>query len=90
MRRGSKVLVTGIGGGVALFALQFAVAAGARVWVTSSSDDKIRRAVKLGAAGGVNYKTGSLKRALRAAVPDGFDVVVDGAPPEWPGCSRRP
>ena len=39
-----KVLITGIGGGVALFALRFAVAAGARVYVTSGDDEKIAKA----------------------------------------------
>ncbi|HJT86223.1 MAG TPA: NAD(P)-dependent alcohol dehydrogenase, partial [Bryobacteraceae bacterium] len=43
-------------GGVSIFALQFARAAGARVLVTSSSSEKIRRAVELGAAGGIDYK----------------------------------
>lgn len=55
LQSGEKVLITGIGGGVATFALQFAVAAGAKVWVTSSSPDKIQRAVELGAQGGYNY-----------------------------------
>ena len=41
---GRNVLVTGIGGGVALAALQFAVALGCRVWVTSGDDAKIARA----------------------------------------------
>ena len=50
------VLITGIGGGVALFALQFALAAGARVFVTSSSAEKLARARALGAAGGANYR----------------------------------
>jgi NADPH:quinone reductase-like Zn-dependent oxidoreductase len=56
--KGQNVLVTGIGGGVALFALQYAVAAGANVYVTSSSDSKIERALQYGAAGGVNYRQG--------------------------------
>lgn len=56
VQKGDNVLVTGIGGGVALFALQFAVAAGANVYVTSSSSEKIRKAVDMGAKGGVNYK----------------------------------
>jgi NADPH:quinone reductase-like Zn-dependent oxidoreductase len=56
---GSKVLVTGVGGGVALFALQFAVALGAEVYVTSSSRSKIEKAKALGAIGGVNYTKGS-------------------------------
>ena len=53
---GSTVLVQGTGG-VSLFALQFARMAGARVIVTSSSDQKLARARELGACGGINYKT---------------------------------
>jgi NADPH:quinone reductase-like Zn-dependent oxidoreductase len=53
---GSTVLVQGTGG-VSLFALQFARTAGARVIVTSSSDQKLARARELGASAGINYKT---------------------------------
>jgi NADPH:quinone reductase-like Zn-dependent oxidoreductase len=42
---------------VSTFGLQFAVAAGARPIITSSSDDKLRQAKELGAVGTVNYKT---------------------------------
>jgi zinc-binding alcohol dehydrogenase/oxidoreductase len=78
LRPTDRVLVTGIGGGVALFALQFAVAAGAEVWVTSSSEDKIARAVALGAKGGHNY-TQSGWAAAAAKSPGLFDVIVDSA-----------
>ncbi len=54
---GETVLIHGIGGGVALAALQFAKAAGARAIVTSSSDDKLERARHLGADGAINYRT---------------------------------
>lgn len=74
---GERVLVSGIGGGVALFALQFAVAQGAEVWVTSSSADKIKRAVELGAKGGYDYTQAGWAKA--AAAGGFFDVVVDGA-----------
>ncbi|HMD61443.1 MAG TPA: zinc-binding dehydrogenase, partial [Opitutaceae bacterium] len=75
---GERVLVTGIGGGVALFALQFAVASGNEAWVTSSSDDKIARAVALGARGGFRYdRAGWAEGAAGLAGP--FDVIVDGA-----------
>ena len=78
LQPGECVLITGIGGGVALFALQFAVAAGAEVWVTSSSTDKIARAVALGAKGGFDYKaTGWAKAAAQR--PGLFDVIVDSA-----------
>ena len=52
---GETVLVLGTGG-VAIFALQFAVAAGARVIVTSSSDEKLQRARQLGADISINYR----------------------------------
>ncbi|KAJ2915253.1 hypothetical protein MD484_g5165, partial [Candolleomyces efflorescens] len=53
---GHNVLITGIGGGVALLALQFCIASGANVYVTSGTKEKIDRAVELGAKGGANYK----------------------------------
>ena len=59
VKAGDTVLVTGAGGGVALTALQLCVAAGARVYVTSGSADKVARAVALGARGGVLYKDGA-------------------------------
>jgi len=46
---GRSILITGIGGGVALMALLFMTAAGANVFVTSSSEEKIEKAKKLGA-----------------------------------------
>ena len=56
LRPGETVLTLGTGG-VSLFALQIARLAGARVIVTSSSDEKLARAKQLGASDGVNYKT---------------------------------
>lgn len=73
-----KVLITGIGGGVALFALQYAVAAGAKVYVTSGSQEKIDKAIQLGAIGGVNYTQGNWSQSLQE-MADAFDVIVDGA-----------
>lgn len=78
LHAGERVLLTGIGGGVALFALQFAIAHGAEVWVTSSSDEKIARAVKLGAKGGVNYTSTDWAGEL-AQKAGGFDVIIDSA-----------
>ncbi len=75
---GERVLITGIGGGVALFAMQFALACGSEVWVTSSSSEKIQKAEALGAAGGVNYRQPDWTKEL-ASRKIGFDVVVDGA-----------
>lgn len=55
LKAGDTVLVQGTGG-VSIFALQFAKAAGARVIVTSSSDEKLERAKALGADAFINYK----------------------------------
>lgn len=75
---GDKVLVTGIGGGVALFAMQFAVALGAEVFVSSSSDEKLDKARALGAVGGANYRYEDWSKSLHEQ-SGGFDLVVDGA-----------
>ncbi len=78
LKSGERVLVTGIGGGAALFALQFAVAAGTQVWVTSGSPDKIARAKTLGAFGGVNYRDADWAEALQK-ISGRFDVIIDSA-----------
>lgn len=82
---GERVLVTGIGGGVALFAMQYALACGSEVWVTSSSEEKIAKAVALGAQGGVNYTTPDWHKTFTDQKLF-FDVVVDGA--AGPGFSK--
>jgi NADPH:quinone reductase-like Zn-dependent oxidoreductase len=74
----NKVLVTGIGGGAALFVLNYAVAAGAEVYVSSGSQDKIEKAMALGARGGVNYKEENWVEEL-SELSGGFDVIVDSA-----------
>ncbi|EEF62724.1 zinc-dependent alcohol dehydrogenase family protein [Pedosphaera parvula] len=56
VKAGDTVLLQGTGG-VSLFALQFAKLHNARVIITSSSDDKLERAKKLGADELINYKT---------------------------------
>ena len=56
--KGRNVLVTGAGGGVALFAVQLSIARGANVFVTSGNDDKIQKLLPLGVKGGVNYRQG--------------------------------
>ncbi|MCX2740071.1 zinc-binding dehydrogenase [Pontibacter anaerobius] len=78
LQQGERVLVTGAGGGVALFAIQFALAAGAEVWVTSGSEEKIGLAQDLGAAGGINYKEEDWGKKLKAQT-GGFDVLIDSA-----------
>jgi zinc-binding alcohol dehydrogenase/oxidoreductase len=74
---GDTVLITGIGGGVATFALKWAVALGAQVFVTSGSPVKLEQARLMGAAGGVNYRDSDWAKQL-AALSGGVDVIVDG------------
>lgn len=79
---GRNILITGIGGGVAIFALQFAVNAGANVFVTSGSEEKIARAKEMGAKGGVNYKQSGWENVLKAMLPKNrtsLDAIIDGA-----------
>lgn len=78
LKKGEKVLITGIGGGVAITALQLAIAAGAEIFVTSGSAEKIERATKLGAKGGANYREASWEKQLKQAA-GGFDVIIDSA-----------
>lgn len=73
-----KVFITGIGGGVALFALQFALAIGAEVYVSSSDDLKIQKAIKLGAKAGFNYLKKDWHKDFLSQC-EGVDVVIDGA-----------
>ncbi len=76
---GENILITGAGGGVATFLIKFAVAHGAQVMVTSSSEKKIKKAISLGAVGGVDYTENNWDSELLALVPGGFDVIIDSA-----------
>ncbi|SEH17760.1 NADPH:quinone reductase [Sphingopyxis sp. YR583] len=75
---GSTVLIQG-SGGVSVFALQFAKAAGARVIATSSSDAKLERLKALGADELINYKEVPTwgARALELTGGRGVDTVVE-------------
>ncbi|MDE3058334.1 MAG: zinc-binding dehydrogenase [Bacteroidota bacterium] len=78
VQAGETVLVTGIGGGVAVAALQIAHSLGANVIVTSGSDEKLERAHALGAIGGVNYHAENGGNTVRSlAGGEGVDVVID-------------
>ncbi|WP_324676791.1 zinc-binding dehydrogenase [Hymenobacter sp. GOD-10R] len=79
LQAGERVLITGIGGGVALLGMQMAIASGAEVWVTSSSPAKLARAQQLGARGGVNYKEEKWVDDLLNQAGGAFDVIVDSA-----------
>lgn len=75
---GDYVLLEGTGG-VSVFGLQFAVAAGAKPIITSSSDEKLERAKKLGAFGTVNYRTNpDWQKQVRALTGGkGVDQVLE-------------
>lgn len=78
VRPDERVLIQGIGGGVALAALQICRQIGARVWVTSRSDAKLARARELGAEETINATTHDVAREVRARTRRrGVDVVVD-------------
>lgn len=77
-KAGDKVLVVGAGAGTGTYAVQFAVAAGCQVFVTSGTGEKIERARQLGAAAGVNYKAQDWAEELQH-LSGGFDVVIDSA-----------
>lgn len=78
LKANKNVLISGFGGGVAQFAFLFAKAAEANVYISSGSDKKLEKAMKLGAKGGYNYKR-------EPTYPDlwktkgGFDLVIDSA-----------
>jgi NADPH:quinone reductase-like Zn-dependent oxidoreductase len=76
VKKDDNVLVTGIGGGVAQFAMQFALAAGANVWVSSGNEEKLQRAIALGAKGGVNYHSEDWDKQLITQT-GGLNLVID-------------
>lgn len=76
IRPGDSVLVEGTGG-MSLFALQIAKAAGATVIATSSSDAKLERLRELGADHLINYKTNEKWGKQAYGLVDGVDHVLD-------------
>lgn len=81
---GHVVLVTGIGGGVGIYALQICRQLGARVLVTSSDRVKLDHAAALGAEAGFDYSDPRWPTLVLAASGGGVDVVIDGAGrPAW-------
>ncbi len=72
------VLIWGIGGGVAMAAMKIAKQLGARVWVASSSDEKLERARALGADATLNYRSTDVGKEIRARTGKrGVSVVID-------------
>ena len=83
----------GAGGGVSTLAVRLAAQAGARVFVTSSSEEKIARARELGAEGGALYTQGVWPDEIRELTAGrGVDVVLDSVGSTWGDslrCLRR-
>jgi NADPH:quinone reductase-like Zn-dependent oxidoreductase len=78
VKPGEDVLIWGIGGGVALAALQICKLIGARVWVTSRSDAKLARARALGADETLRSDSGDAGKTVRERTGKrGVDVVID-------------
>ena len=78
VRPEDEVLIWGIGGGVAQAALRIARGIGARVWVTSGTDEKLERARELGADETLNHRTMSVGKEIRArTAKKGVSVVID-------------
>jgi zinc-binding alcohol dehydrogenase/oxidoreductase len=76
---GETVLITGIGGGVAATALVIAARLGAKVWVTSGHDAKLKAARTHGAEGGVDHLKDDWPKTLVAEIGYRPDVVIDSA-----------
>lgn len=78
LKAGDTVLVQGTGG-VSIFALQIAKMFGARTIVTSSSNEKLSRALKLGASDGINYRQDENwdKKVLELTDDQGVDHVIE-------------
>lgn len=78
LKKEDNLLLPGIGGGVSSSALVFAVSIGANVFVTSGSEDKIKKAVSLGAKGGINYKNENWDKEIMEMSGNNINVIIDG------------
>lgn len=78
LQAGESVLIFGIGGGVSLAGLQLAKATGARVFVTSTQQDKLDRALALGADGVIHSREQDVvQEVMRLTGKRGVDVVFE-------------
>ena len=79
VKPGENVLITGIGGGVATLAMQFAISAGANVFVTSGSRKKIENAISLGAKSGALYSDPDWAKQILSESNGKINIIIDGA-----------
>ena len=77
LRPGQQVLIEAGSSGIGTTAIQLAKLAGAHVTTTAGSDDKCARCLALGAQHAINYTDAETVTRLRAAAPQGFDVILD-------------
>jgi NADPH:quinone reductase-like Zn-dependent oxidoreductase len=90
LRAGEDLLILGVGGGVSSAAVQIGKLCGARVWVTSSSDEKLERARALGADECINYAKDDWVRVVGQKTRRcGVDVVLENVgAATWKGAIR--
>jgi NADPH2:quinone reductase len=77
VREGDELVVLGAGGGVGLAAVQLGRQLGASVTAIASSGEKLSAAASYGAAHLINHRSGDVRAALREALPEGADAVID-------------
>jgi NADPH:quinone reductase len=77
VREGDEVVVLGAGGGVGLAAVQLGRQLGASVTAVASTSEKLSAAATYGAKHLINHRSGDVRAALRAALPEGADAVID-------------
>ena len=78
LKSGQNVLISGVGGGVAQLAFQYALAEGANVWVTSSKEEVLEKCVEMGASGRANYHRPDFHKQI-SKESGGIDLIIDSA-----------
>jgi zinc-binding alcohol dehydrogenase/oxidoreductase len=79
LEKNQRILITGIGGGVASVAARLALAAGALVSVTSGDTAKLAQARDWGCVHGLNYRDAAYEETLKTTLRSSFDLIIDGA-----------
>lgn len=77
LHAGEELIVLGAGGGVGSAAVQLGATLGANVTAVASSPEKLEAAQACGASRLIDHRAGDLRQALKDALPDGADVVID-------------
>ncbi len=77
VKPGDELIVLGAGGGVGLAAVQLARQLGLSVTAVASSDEKLNVAASYGARNLIKHRSGDVRSALRIALPEGADAVLD-------------